>query len=56
MREMVQEITRGIVAIIVTVGGIYLMLRGVDTVVGAMLLAVVGFYFGESLFRRFRRR
>lgn len=56
MQETIQEISRGIVAIIVTVGGIYLMLHGIDTVVGAMLLAVVGFYFGESLFRRFRRR
>lgn len=56
MRETIHEISRGIVAIIVTVGGIYLMLRGIDTVVGAMLLAVVGFYFGGTLLERFRRR
>ena len=46
--------TRSIVAVIVIGAGLYLVSRGIDTVVGAMMLAVIAFYFGGELIRRRR--
>ena len=46
--------TRSIVAVIVIGGGLYLISRGIDTVVGGMMLGVIAFYFGGELIRRRR--
>ena len=34
-----------VVGIIVIVGGFYLLLKGIDTIVGGLLIAVVTYYF-----------
>ena len=38
--------SRDIIAIIIVIGGFYLLVKGVDHIVAACLLSVVAFYYG----------
>jgi len=46
---------RDVIAVIIIIGGFILKLKGIDTVVGSMLLAVAAFYFGAEILERRKR-
>lgn len=37
-----------IVAIVCIIGGFYLLLHGIDTIVGAVILGISAYYFGHA--------
>lgn len=53
--KLIETFTRSILALVVVVGGLLLMARGIDTIIGGLLVAVVGFYFGAEFLRRQRK-
>lgn len=52
----IEQVTRGVVAIATVGGGIYLLSRGIDHIVGVLLLTIVGYYFGYEVWRAYRDR
>jgi len=46
---------RDVIAVIILIGGFVLKLKGIDTVVGALLVAVATFYFGAEMLERRKR-
>jgi len=46
---------RDIIAIIAIIGGLVLLSTGIDSTVGAILMAVVSFYFGAEALERRKR-
>lgn len=44
--NLTREFCRLIIAAIVVIGAFVLLFKGIDTIVGSVLIAVVAFYFG----------
>jgi len=46
---------RDVIAVTILLGGFVLKYKGIDTVVGALLVAVATFYFGAEILERRKR-